>query len=143
MNRKSLRITRAFFRISQNRYAEKGYIADFRVTGIMPNARKDKPKTLFFSPYAGHIHAQPLFGHSGDACIRPSDWRALVKRAPVDPDPLDKTPVTITPEIETQARASMLSWADSAERQLAEAHPNYAQSLEARFNPVQFGEETI
>lgn len=144
MKRKPLRITRAYFRVSANRYASKGYHPDFRVFGIMPSARTEKPHLLFFSSYAGYIHARPLGNHSGDAAIRPADWRALVKRAPIQADPLDRDgQVTITPEIEAAVRLAAAHWADSAEEQMADACPSWQDAIQSKLDSVTFGEEPL
>jgi hypothetical protein len=144
MKRKPLRITRAYFRVSANRYAQNGYFADFRIFAVMPTARTEKPHMVHITSYAGYIHAKPLFDHAGEASITPADWRALVNRAPVQSDPLDGDgQVTITPEIIAQVRADALKWADSAERQLSESHPDWQTNVASKYDQMTFGEETL
>lgn len=140
--RPPLKICRAYFRVSANSYAQAGYYADFRVFAIFPTARTPKPRKVFFTPTAGYIQARPLFDHAGEAAISPTDWRALVNRAPVDQDPLDEKPIEITDEVRAEARKLYLDWADSAERMIDEACQDWKDSIPAKLDRVQFGEAT-
>ena len=100
--------------------------------GVLPNQRKSEVKTLSSTPMGGHVWVNDLYNGSNSSHVHPDDYRKLVDDAKVVPDKIFPPP-SITPEIEKQARDYFKSTADSAERQMSGAHPNY----KPEHNPVE------
>jgi hypothetical protein len=117
-NSKPLTLTQFVIRVSKNDRIESGYFTEVRARGILPGCRKDK--TLFFTPMAGYIWTKPLYDHNGEARISPDQWRTLVNNAQVVESQFEYDRVPITPEIEAMARKHEMSFADSADHQLAD-----------------------
>lgn len=96
---RTLTITDSHIRVASKTHPDCAvyhqYRYEHRVTGILPGCRK--PVLLSVSPMSGCIWVKPLFGHAGNAHIKPEEWAALVKNSPVRS--CDLFPVDVTPAI--------------------------------------------
>ncbi len=106
---KALQVTLSKIVVSANPYAVKGYVVKHAVRGVLPRCRKTTD--LFISTSAsGSVWVSNLWGQ-GQAHIHPKDWIELVNSSPVVSD--DLSPISITSEIEADARKSALRPADA------------------------------
>lgn len=123
-------LTGSHIRVSKNTRIDCGMFFDLQLHCIFPLGRKAHRST--FTVSAGAVTLAQLREGRAGAAIAPNDFRELVAKIPVRSDTL--APVTMTPEIEAQARAYFSQFSETAERQLLTAHPNFRPSLV----PVQF-----
>lgn len=118
-------LTGSHIRISKNDHIECGMYFDLQVYCIYPMGRKAHRST--FTVSAGAVVLTQLHSGRAGASVSPADFRALVAALPVRSD--SQLPVHVTPEVEAQARAYFTVFADRAEKQMAEAHPNFKPDL--------------
>ncbi len=122
---KALQITKSVIQVSANPHVAGGMIAAHRFYGIGSGCRKVGELTEMIGYMSIAVH--PVEGHSQFVSIHPDEWRELINESPVESSSI--FPVTITPEIESWARAEALKICDCpAVRSGKDVHPDYAKN---------------
>lgn len=119
---KALTITSAKIEVGTNQFSECGYLASWKIRGILPGCRKSVQLTHMYG--YGKVILTPLFGYNGRAVISQQDWKNLMEMMPIVSDKL--FPIPITPELKATVRRQMVESANCPAITSSEyVHPDY------------------
>lgn len=114
---KALQVKSVVIKISANSKIDCGFFCDLKIRAIFPGCRKEVSAT--YSPSAGKVWLQPMYGHNGRASVAPDDWRKIIDKASFVSCTI--FPIEITEAMRAQAVADHCDRTlDSVERQRAQ-----------------------